>query len=66
MIDISLTLEQKTARVLITAVLLRSEWWPIVKIAQAIRKSEASITRHIGDYAKNSYLANHNKFSIVF
>jgi transposase len=33
-------------------VLLRSEGWPITKIAQALRKSEASITRHIGDYAK--------------
>jgi transposase len=33
-------------------VLLRSKGWPIAKIAQALRKSEASITRHIGDYAK--------------
>jgi hypothetical protein len=32
--------------------LLRSEMWPITKIAQALCKSEASITRHIGDYAK--------------
>ena len=65
MIDISLTFEQKTAlearhtkardgrqRDRIKAVLLRSEGWPVAKIAQALRKSEASITRHIGDYAK--------------
>jgi transposase len=34
-------------------VLLLSEGWPIAKIAQALSKSEASITRHIGDYAKH-------------
>jgi DNA-binding NarL/FixJ family response regulator len=34
------------------AVLLRSEGWPVAKIAQALRKSEASITWHIGDYTK--------------
>ena len=56
MIDISLTPEQKTAlearhikardvreRDRIKAVLLRSEGWPVAKIAQALRKSEASI-----------------------
>jgi transposase len=37
---------------IINAVLLRSEGLHIAKIAQALRKSEASITRHIGDYAK--------------
>jgi len=65
MIDISLTPEQKIAlearhkkardgreRDRIKAVLLRSEGWSIANIAQALRKSEASITRHIGDYAK--------------
>jgi transposase len=65
MIDISLTPEQKTALEArhtkardkreserIKAVLLRSEGWPVAKIAQALRKSEASITRHIGDYTK--------------
>ncbi len=65
MIDISLTPEQKTALEArhtkardkregdrIKAVLLRSEGWPLAKIAQALRKSEARITRHIGDYAK--------------
>jgi transposase len=36
----------------IKAVLLRSEGWPVAKIAQELRKSEASITRYIGDYAK--------------
>jgi hypothetical protein len=64
-IDISLTLEQKVALEArhkkardkhkgdrIKAVLLRSEGWLIAKIAQALRKSEASITQHIGDYAK--------------
>ena len=65
MIDISLTPEQKTAleawhtkardgiqRDRIKAVLLRSEGWPVAKIVQALRKSKACITRHIGDYAK--------------
>jgi transposase len=65
MINISLTLEQKIAlearhtkardgreRDRIKAVLLRSEGWSIANIAQALRKSEASITRYIGDYAK--------------
>jgi transposase len=33
-------------------VLFRREGSLVAKIAQAIRKSEASITRHIGDYAK--------------
>jgi transposase len=64
-IDISLTPDQKAALEAwhtqardkregdrIKAVLLLSEGWPIAKIAQALRKSEASITRHIGDYAK--------------
>jgi transposase len=64
-LHISLTPEQKTAlearytkardgtdRDRIKAVLLRSEGWPVAKIAQALRKSEASITRHIGAYAK--------------
>ncbi|MFT5709091.1 MAG: hypothetical protein ACI9ES_003398, partial [Oceanospirillaceae bacterium] len=32
--------------------LLHSEGWPIAKIAQALRKIEASITRHTGDFAK--------------
>jgi hypothetical protein len=32
--------------------LLRSEEWPVAKIAQALRKGEASTTRHIGDYTK--------------
>ena len=53
MIDISLTPEQKAAlearhtkardgreRDRIKAVLLRSEAWPVAKIAQALRKSE--------------------------
>ncbi|AGH44715.1 transposase [Paraglaciecola psychrophila 170] len=65
MIDIFLTPEHKTAlevrhtkardgreRDRIKAVLLCGEGWPIAKIAQALRKSEASITWHIGDYAK--------------
>ena len=65
MIDISLTPKQKAAlealhtkapdrreRDLIKAVLLHSEGWPVAKIAQALSKSKASITRHIGDYAK--------------
>ena len=65
MIDIFFTFEQKMAlearhteardgrqRDRIKAVLLRSEGCPVAKIAQALRKSEASITRHIGDYAK--------------
>jgi hypothetical protein len=33
-------------------VLLHNEGWPIAKIAQALRKIEASITRHTGDFAK--------------
>jgi hypothetical protein len=33
-------------------VLLRNEGCSIAKTAQALRKSEASITRHIDDYAK--------------
>jgi transposase len=36
----------------IKAVLLRSEVWPVAKITQALCKSEATITRHIGDYVK--------------
>ncbi len=32
--------------------LLHNEGWPIAKIAQALRKIEASITRHTGDFAK--------------
>jgi DNA-binding NarL/FixJ family response regulator len=66
MIDISLTPDQKTAlearhtkardgreRDRIKAVLLRSEGWTVAKIAQALCKSEASVTLHIGDYAKH-------------
>ena len=69
MIYISLTSEQKTAlesrhasardgreRDRIKAVLLRSEGWSVSMIAQALRKSEASITRYIGDYSKKTKL----------
>ena len=69
MIDISLTPEQKAALESrhtkardkrecdrIKAVLLRSEGWSVAMIAQALRKSEASITRYIGDYSKKMKL----------
>ena len=36
----------------IKAILLRSEGWSTSHIAQALRKSESSITRHIDDYVK--------------
>ena len=62
MTNISLTAEQKSAlesrhrRVRdarecdrIKAVLLRSEGWPIKSIAQALRLSEHSISRHLDD-----------------
>ena len=65
MINISLSLEQKTAlearhtkardgreRDRIKGCCCVVKGWPIAKIAQALRMSEASITRHIGDYAK--------------
>ncbi|MFC3123427.1 IS630 family transposase, partial [Agaribacter flavus] len=35
----------------IKAVLLRSEGWSLTMISQALRKSEATITRYIGDYS---------------
>lgn len=44
----------------IKAVLLRSEGWSITAIAQALRKSEFSIARHIDDYLKKEKLKPEN------
>ncbi len=44
----------------IKAVLLRSEGWSITAIAQALRKSEFSIARHIDDYLKKDKLKPEN------
>jgi len=40
----------------IKAILLRSEGWTIPMIAQALRKHEVSISRHIQDYLKEEKL----------
>ena len=73
MTNISLTAEQKSVlesrhrRVRdarecdrIKAVLLRSEGWPIKSIAQALRLSEYSISRHLDDYLRKEKLAPEN------
>ena len=73
MTNISLTAEQKSVlesrhrRVRdarecdrIKAVLLRSEGWPIKSIAQALRLSEHSISRHLDDYLRKEKLAPEN------
>ncbi|WP_081869765.1 helix-turn-helix domain-containing protein [Endozoicomonas numazuensis] len=47
----------------IKAVLLRSvrsEGWPIPSIAQALRKSESSINRHLDDYLQKEKLKPEN------
>ena len=44
----------------IKAVLLCSEGWSITAIAQALRKSECSITRHINDYLEKEKLKPEN------
>jgi transposase len=44
----------------IKAVLLRSEGWTIVMIAQALRIDESTITRHLKDFANNQKLNPEN------
>ena len=44
----------------IKAVLLASEGWSISSIAQALRKSEFSISRHLDDYLKKEKLTSEN------
>ena len=44
----------------IKAVLLRSEGWSIPSIAQALRKSEFSISHHLVDYLKKEKLKPEN------
>lgn len=69
MVKITLTAQQKTALELrhkkardsresdrIKAVLLASEGWSIAAIAQALRKSESSISRHLHDYLEKAKL----------
>ena len=73
MSKITLTLQQKTALESrhkkagdaresdrIKAVLLRSEGWSISSIAQALRKSEFTISRHLDDYLKKDKLKPEN------
>lgn len=73
MLKITLTSQQKTALELrhkkardarecdrIKAVLLASEDWSIPSIAQALRKSEFSISRHLDDYLKKEKLTPEN------
>ena len=44
----------------IKAVLLASEGWSVSSIAQALRKSEFSISRHLNDYLKSEKLKPEN------
>lgn len=44
----------------IKAVLLRSEGWGIVKIAQALRINESTITRHLKDFVNKQKLNPEN------
>lgn len=73
MFEFSLTPEQKSdlerlhantrdgrVRDRIKAVLLRSEGWAISLIAQALRKSESSISRHLDDYLQKEKLKPEN------
>ena len=73
MININLTEKQKEALELqhkkardkhecdrIKAVLLNDEGWSTTMIAQALRKHEASITRHLNDYIQDEKLTSEN------
>lgn len=73
MLKVTLTAQQKTVLELrhkkardsrecdrIKAVLLSSEGWSIGSIAQALRKSEASISRHLSDYVERAKLRPEN------
>ena len=50
----------------IKAILLRSEGWKILTIAQALRIHESTITRHINDFSTQQKLAPENGGSSSF